>query len=172
MLRPEFAQTPFGLTARENIRVSFALLARTSGPTLIAALPVLVTAVWVDITHGYVLPEDGMLKVLVSDQSTAPDVRLVASPGKKIVIMAGPEKIYQGPVIATPYLEKRQWWNDLVEAPAGYLISNSPVEQVALNVRRRMVWVGMANWAAGWEAPFFMFVFAAALFLKFQYRID
>ncbi|MBT3907223.1 MAG: hypothetical protein HN578_21250 [Rhodospirillales bacterium] len=172
MLRPEFSETPFGPTARENLRVSFALLARTAGPTLIAALPVLVTAIWIDITHGYVLPEAGTLKVLTSEQESAPDVRLIVSSGKTLIVMAGHQKIYEGLVTATPFLEKRHWWNSLVEAPAGYLVSDSPVEQVALNVRRRDVWARMAEWAAGWEAPFFMFVFAAALFFKFRYRID
>ena len=172
MLRPDFAETPFGPTARENLRVSFALLARTSGPTIIAALPVLVTAVWIDITHGYVLPVRGTLKVLSSEQAIAHDVRLFISPEKSIVVMADRQTIFEGPIAATPFLEKRRWWNSLIEAPAGYLVPSSPVEQVAFNVRRRAVWAGMAEWAAGWEAPFFMFVFAAALFFKFRYRID
>jgi hypothetical protein len=172
MLRPDFAETPFGPTARENLRVSFALLARTAGPTIVAALPVLVTAIWIDITHGYVLPEVGSLKVQSSETATAHGVRLIVSSGKSIIVMADRQKIYAGPMGATPFLEKRRWWNSLIEAPAGYLSPTSPVEQVALNVRRRAVWARMAEWAAGWEAPFFMFVFAAALFFKFRYRID
>ena len=92
---------------------------------------------------------------------------------EKIVVMAGDKVVYSGTPLSppTPALHKRRWWSFLLNSPAGYVVDDAPVDSIRLNLTKRQVVKCMPNWGQGWEFPFFVFVFVAALSIKLGFRI-
>ncbi|MHC4356463.1 MAG: hypothetical protein ACYS0H_27485, partial [Planctomycetota bacterium] len=92
---------------------------------------------------------------------------------EEIVVMAGDKIIYSGAPLSppTPVLHKRRWWSVLLSSSAGYISEDAPVDSIRLNLVKIQVVKWMPNWAKGWEVPFFVFVFVAALGIKLRFRI-
>jgi hypothetical protein len=143
--------------------------------TLLAAYPVVAMLVWMSSAYGHVFPARG--------QRVAVDV---AAPLEGRWLPGGIEEPPQvqarqpdGRVIldlplaaAVPILHKRQWWNRLMENPAGYLPDDAPVDEVRIDLPRRELHAIGPSWMRGWEAIFLPVLFIAALTYKIVRRID
>lgn len=183
----EFAD--FLRLSSENLKTSLRLFAAVLGPGLISVLPVLLLAVWIHTCMAYQVPAaQDSLAIIAADENV--DLHLMthdsvdASPdeetrdrdqvnSQRIVVMAGEKVIYSGTPLSppTPVLHKRRWWNVLLSSPAGYVSKDAPVDSIRLNLVKKQVVKWMPTWARGWEFPFFVFVFVAALSIKLRFRI-
>jgi hypothetical protein len=175
--------------SKENLKTSLKLLANVLGPALISAIPVLLLAIWIHTCLAYgAPPTPNDLVVTAADGNV--DLRLfcytnvdeishdeihdhdLASP-KAIVVMADNKVIYSGTPLSppTPVIHKKRWWSVLLDSPAGYVIEDAPIDSIRLNLSKKQVVKWMPSWATGWEFPFFVFVFLAALGIKLVFRI-
>jgi len=155
-----------------SLRTSFKLVATVMGPTIIGALPVLFFIVWIHTYQGYEnLPNRSDLAVKSADQSSK--LYLSHLNNTDISINADNQVIYTGDPFSPPTsaLHKRQWWNVVVASPVGYLAKDASVSNVELNFPKKQFLKWMPEWGRGWEVPFFMCVFIAALAIKIIFRI-
>ena len=183
----EFAD--FMRLSMENLKTSLRLFAVVLGPGLISVLPVLLLAVWIHTWMAYEAPASlDDLAVMSADENVDLSLIVESSPNRLsneqtgddgpqgsdgIVVMAGDKVIYSGAPLSPPthVLHKRQWWNAILNSPAGYLVKDAPVDSVRLNLLKKQAVKCGPNWARGWEFSFFVFVFIAALGLKLGLRI-
>jgi hypothetical protein len=143
--------------------------------TLLAAYPVLALLVWMSSAYGHVFPARGQRvavdvaaplegRWLQGDIGQPPRVQARQPDGR--VILELPL------AAAVPILHKRQWWNRLMENPAGYLPDDAPVDEVRIDLPRRELHAIGPSWMRGWEAIFLPVLFIAALTYKIVRRID
>ena len=176
--------------SKENLKTSLRLFATVLGPALVSALPVLFLAAWIHTCLAYEpppTPDD--LVVTAADGNV--DLRLLCHTNvdkishdeihdhdianlEVIVVMADNKVIYSGTPLSppTPVIHKQQWWSVLLGSPAGYLVEDAPIDSIRLNLSKKQAIKWMPNWAMGWEFPFFVFVFLAALGIKLGFRIE
>ncbi|MEJ2704461.1 MAG: hypothetical protein P8Z79_18660 [Sedimentisphaerales bacterium] len=190
MLRLDLKLADFLSLSRENLATSLKLFGTVLGPGLLSALPVLLLAVWIHTSLAYEVPEvrDDLI-VTTADKDT--DLRVTFHHSKDersdeeiknqdlisseaMVVMIGDKTIYSGTPLSppTPVIHKRRWWSVLLGSPAGYVVEDAPTDSIRLNLSKKQVVKGMPSWATGWECPFFVFVFLAALGIKLRFHIE
>jgi len=143
--------------------------------TLLAAYPVVALLVWMSGAYGHVFPARGQ-RVAVDVEAPLEGRWLPGGIGQPPQVQA---RQPDGRVIldlplaaAVPILHKRQWWNRLMENPAGYLPDDAPVDEVRIDLPRRELHAIGPSWMRGWEAIFLPVLFIAALTYKIVRRID
>jgi len=142
--------------------------------TLLAAYPVIALLVWMSSAYGHVFPaHDEQVKVDVALPLTGQ--LLNSGNGVRHIEASGPggDVLLDVPLAApVPVVHKRQWWNWLMENPAGYLPDDAPVDEIRVGLpRRELVSMG-PSWMRGWEAIFLPVLFVAALGYKTARHID
>jgi len=190
MLDPDLEQSEFARLVRANLKASFRLLGKTLLPGLLSTLPVLLIAAWLDAFYGYALPPNGApvrLHVEPRDAAVAvePADRAGGGNGADLAVMPPPADEMLTIVVAgvvayvgnpfappVPVIAKRQWWNALLANEAGYVNPEVGIDRIEIDVPRRHLVGGVPGWLAGWEAPYFLAIFVAALALKFGFRIE
>ncbi len=176
--------------SKENLKTSLRLFATVLGPALVSALPVLFLASWIHTCLAYEAPPTPDDLIITAVDGNV-DLRLLfysnvheksnneihdhdlVSP-EAIIVMADNKTIYSGTPLSppTPVIHKQRWWSVLLDSPAGYLVEDAPIDSIRLNLSKKQAVKWMPNWAAGWEFPFFVFVFLAALGIKLGFRIE
>ncbi|MFW6158358.1 MAG: hypothetical protein ACOC8E_03275 [Planctomycetota bacterium] len=177
--------------ARENLAVSLSLLRKVLVPVLVSFLFVLVIAEWLNAEHSYARPEPGEAVPVefvppLGDLELRPEdafardgdaVRLVggvlAEDAPGIEVRRGSRLIYAGDPVdpPAPSVHKKRWWNVFLASGAGYVRGDSPVREIRLRFRRKRFIGGVPDWLATWEPAFFVALFAAALAIKFGFRV-
>jgi hypothetical protein len=190
MLSLDLKFADFLRLSKENLKTSLRLFSTVLGPGLVSVLPVLLLAVWIHTCLAYEAP-DASDDLVVKAAKGNVDLRLLsynnvdeisrdaihghnlASPGT-IVVMADDKVIYSGNPLSppTPVIHKKRWWSVLLDSPAGYVVEDAPVDSIRLNLFKKQAVKWMPKWAAGWECPFFVFVFLTALGIKLGFRIE
>lgn len=180
----------FARLNKRNLALSFGHLGRTLGPSLVAALPFLLLAVWFAHYHAVHWPPAGTAVPVRFVPPTEParggpdpvfqgqgaSLALVVPPDivtQPIHLSAGATHVYDG-TLGMPLggaLFKRQWWNLLLENDAGYLDPDAPVEEVTFELPPVRLTDDLPGWLAGWEALFILSAFVSALGLKIAFRI-
>jgi hypothetical protein len=181
----------YSALAKQNLKTSLALLGKVLVPAVLSALPVLIIAGWMDAYHGYILPAapGTVALTFVPDVSRAvqispPEVAriergaLVIAPSDvhraTITVSADGKAIYSGDLFGAPasVVAKKGWINLIMPSVVGYLNSASPVDEIHLALPRKRLLNKVPSWAAGWEVPYFLNVFIAALVLKRLFNIQ
>jgi hypothetical protein len=188
MLKVDLVFADFMRISRENLITSLRLFVTVLGPALVSALPVVFLALWIHTYLAYEAPgnlndlvattkDDNINLSLLHDNKFNEIVDDEIEKGNltysKIKVMADDTLIYSGNPLspAMPVIHKKQWWNVFFKKPAGYILKDAPVDSIRLNISKKRVINWMPDWAAGWEAPFFIFVLLAALGIKLGFRI-
>lgn len=190
MLEPELEQPEVGRLVRANLKASFGLLGKTLLPAILSTAPVLLVAVWLDAFYGYVVPPGGApvrlhieppgaaVAIEPADRmASVEDAELAVIPppaGEALTIeVAGITAFAGNPFVPpTPVLTQRQWWNAWLGNPVGYVNPQAGIDEIALDLPRRRLFGGVPDWMAGWEIPYFLSIFVAALALKLGLRIE
>jgi hypothetical protein len=143
--------------------------------TIAGAYPVIAVLVWMSSAYGYVFPEQGEgvdVEVpaplegqwIAGSDRSPPQVQAKEPDGRTILDL---------PLLAAvPVLHKREWWNRLMENPAGYLPEDAPMDSIRIDLPRRELHGVGPSWMRGWEAIFIPVLFVAALTYKTARRID
>lgn len=174
---------------RRNLVLSARQLRLTLGPSLIAAVPLLLALPWLSNTFSHAFPEPGE-RVRIAIETATPysmywgdhvdATRLTPvrweigwpGSGEETSLYRREQLVATLPPAApVPILHKRQWWNLLVDNPAGHLGESSPAEaiQIDLPEHQYLPW-GPAS-LRGW-LPFFLLVtVTATLVFKIAWRI-
>ena len=190
MLSIELEFADFLRLSRENLKTSLRLFIIVLGPALVSAVPVIFFAVWIHTCLAYEAPptpddlvvttEDENIELCLLRNTNLDEVphneihdHYLAN-SEVIVVMADNKVIYSGTPLSPPtsVIHKQRWWNVLLASPAGYVVSDAPIDSIRLNVSKKRVVKWMPDWAAGWEFPFFVFVLLAALGIKLGFRIE
>ena len=142
--------------------------------TLVAAYPVIALLVWMSSAYGHVFPARGeqvevdvappLKAQLLNSGAGVPHIE-ASGPGGDVLLdlpMAAP----------VPVVHKRQWWNWLMENPAGYLPDDAPVDEIRVDLPERELFTIGPAWMRGWEAIFLPVLFVAALSYKITRHID
>lgn len=186
MLRIDQDPSVYAQAMRRNLAVAFALLGRALPPALLAAVPTLIVSCWLAAFHGYALPESGAVPIQVDPplRDFVIQPAIMAAPGQAlaltadrstaVVLYAAGQRVYQGRPFNPPVttLAKRGWWNAVLETVNGYLAPDAPIREIRLRLSRKRLVPGLPDFLAGWETPFFLGLFVAALGLKFALRIE
>jgi hypothetical protein len=176
--------------AKKNILVSLKLLGIVMGPVLLAALPVLVLAAWIDSHHGYSIPamnkavEMGVIPA--NSKITANPSDLVNKKGNSIFISppintSNPislffenQLVFQGRIFSkpTPYLIKEKWWHSIFASDIGYISQTSPVEEIYFAFPKKTMHDSLPDWASGWEWTYFISILIISIPIKFIFKIE
>jgi uncharacterized membrane protein (DUF106 family) len=179
--------------SRRNLAASFKLLGVVIGPALLSSLPLLAVIGWLAAHYGYVLPAAGT-PVPVAFEPPAADGVAVEPPGALLTEAGGgpPRLLWPAPAGAPPrfvdagglvyagppadqpatIVHKRVWWNWLLGNEAGYLRPDARVDAITFDLAPRVLVPGVPSWLGGWEAVYFLAVFASSLLIKFGFRIE
>lgn len=190
MMNVDLVFADFMRLSKENLKTSLRLFFTVLGPALVSAIPVIFLALWIHTCLAYQAPltpndlelmtrheniELQLLNYNESNEISNNEIQthnLAAS--EEIVVMADEKVIYSGTPLSppTPVIQKRRWWNVLLDNPAGYVVKDAPLDSIRLNISRKQIIKWMPGWASGWEVPFFTFVLLAALGIKLSFRIE
>jgi hypothetical protein len=143
--------------------------------TLVAAYPIIALLVWMSSAYGHVFPPQGEdVAVTVAEplaghwiergRESPPQIQATQPDGSTVIDVPL--------AAAVPVLHKRQWWNHLMENPAGYLPEEAPVDEIRIDLPRRELHGFGPAWMRGWEAIFLPVLFVSALTYKIVRRID
>lgn len=157
---------------RTSLAAAWRQLRLTLGPTLLAAVPLLLLLPWISNQYGHRFPP---LQVI-------PEIRTTpAQPASWQRPVSGPPRIRVGerlPYLAevtvaapVPVLEPHRWWNYLIGNPAGYLPDAGAIARIEIELPRRQLWPRGPDWLRGWEATFFVAAVVASLALKLGLRL-
>lgn len=164
-----------------SLRLAFAQLLRVLWPTAVAALPLIVLIVWLDLTYGYRFPSPDSA-ALVSVETDPPAMRaqlrnFAGEPGAGAtgwVVTLG-ESAPPVQAIAldlpVPVIHKLDWWNAVIGNPAGYLPNEALVDAISLDLPYREYLPVGPGWLRAWYVAFFAVLFAASLAIKLRFRI-
>lgn len=190
MLNPDLEHADFMSLVKDNLYVSMRLLGTLVVPSIVSAIPVIILALWFALNHTFTLPIEGdSVEVRIEPRW---DSRISASPSNTFVVrddsvrmVVGQDSrsvqieiddipVYLGNPVDPPVgkVEKRQWWNSLVENPAGYIEKGAPVSAIIWAYPKKIYIKNVPTWLGTWEFTFFMSVFVAALGLKIGFRIE
>lgn len=185
--KDDFAETM--RLSRRNLAASFKLLGVVIGPALLSSLPLLAVIGWLAAHYGYVLPASGTPVPVAFEPAGAavavePPEALTPTPeGPRLLwphpgaaprFVEGGSPVYQGPPADLPatIVHKREWWNWLLGNEAGYVRPDADLEAITFDLAPRVLVPGVPSWLGGWEAVYFIAVFAASLLIKFGFRIE
>lgn len=185
--KDDFAETM--RLSRRNLAASFKLLGVVIGPALLSSLPLLAVIGWLAAHYGYVLPAAGAPVPVAFEPAGAPVAveppeALASSPeGPRLFwpqpgalprFVEGGSPAYQGPPADLPatIVHKWAWWNWLLGNEAGYVREDANLEAITFDLAPRVLVPGVPSWLGGWEAVYFVAVFAASLLIKFGFRIE
>ena len=141
------------------------------------------------LTQGYVDPPNGEvlhIEVSPAESQLWASAGIVAGdgPGNFQLIVDESSKALtlhddSGPIYARvpgaglyPIVNKTKWWNTLLANEAGYVRSDSTVEEIRFSYPRKTFAANVPVWLVTWEFPFFAAVFIAALLAKLALRIE
>lgn len=156
-----------------SLRLALLQLLRVLFPTAIAAVPLVLLILWLDMAYGYQFPPPGT-EIAARADPPAGQARLrsVAGDGWVVSVADGdrPERdiALSAPV---PAIAKHRWWNVLVGNPAGYLPAESAIDVITLDLPYREHLSIGPGWLRTWHAAFFATMFAASLAIKLWFRI-
>jgi hypothetical protein len=188
---PDMEFKEFYALSIHNLKTSVKQLLFVTGPAIASSLPIILVALWIHSDFGYAFPSKISNNLMfVQKPLQNPTVSFEIQPShtgnfkkddsidfsnaNSFALSMDRKKIYEGNPFNPPTacLYKRKWWNFLIESPNGYLLPNSPIDQIRINVPKYRIIEGLPDWAAGWELPYFLSVFACAMFFKIKFRIQ
>lgn len=189
MLDPALDQDVFVSSMKQNLFVSLSLLARVFLPTMVASVPVLLTAIWLAIHYTYALPEGGEIQVTSLPEHDALFIEAgesktgagsnrisinTAEYTGSVSVRLDDNKIYSGNPFHPPtaIITKKNGWHTLISSESGYLSDDAPIHELHFSVERRAFIKGVPDWVAGWEFTFFVSVFISALAIKLLFRVE
>ena len=174
--------------SKENLKISFLLLLKALGPAVVSSIPVIIIAFWLQVYFSYSMPQKGFLlqinpmpeitKLVITSESLKKIKNntyvVISKKTDNISIYEDSQVVYTGNIFspAVPVIYKRQWWNILMENPAGYLKDASSVEKIIFNFSRKPVIKALPDWISGWELPYLAFILIASLTVKIVFRIQ
>jgi hypothetical protein len=171
-----------------NLKTSLKFVFIIIGPTFLSALPVLLVSSWIYTHLAFdTIPREKLIArsatadepaqtLLITDSFTVnvkiPDNNELTEENVSVLNESG-ELIYSGNPInpPTPKVYKRQWLNLFLESPVGYVEQNASVSSVEFNIPKKRLVQWMPEWGQGWEFPFFITIFIAALAIKLIFKI-
>lgn len=175
--------------SKRNLAASFGLLGVVAGPAILSSLPLLIVIGWLAAHYGYVLPAAGTpVPVTFEPTGAAVTVEPAAAltQGAAGPALAWPAVdalprflvdgafVYEGPPPDRPasIVHQKVWWNWLLGNEAGYLAANPGLEAINFELAPLVLVPGVPSWLGGWEAVYFIAVFASSLLIKFGFRIE
>ncbi|MQA65296.1 MAG: hypothetical protein GEU76_05260 [Alphaproteobacteria bacterium] len=138
--------------------------------SLLALLPVMTVAIWLDTAYGHTLDVGNNPPGAVV-RPDGFDARVIAVPQGAPRLEVRPRGIASEPLVqhemtaAVTRVEKRRWWNALIGNPAGYLPEDGPVESVVLDLPPREYLSFGPRFVRSWPMLFFAAVTLASLLL-------
>ncbi|MFO1074474.1 MAG: hypothetical protein U1E17_17675 [Geminicoccaceae bacterium] len=175
--------------SKRNLAASFGLLGVVTGPAILSSLPLLAVIGWLSAHYGSVLPAPGTPVPLAFEPAGAavtvePAAALTQgaagpelawpAPGALPRFLVGSAPVYEGPPPGLPagIVHQKVWWNWLLGNPAGYVAPNPSLEAITFELAPLVLVPGVPSWLGGWEAVYFIAVFASSLLIKFGFRIE
>lgn len=161
------------------LSLSFRQLTMTTMPALLASIPVLALIVWLSTAYGYMMP-DGQSRV---DVQTTPSTAVlaeyrgsngVASRNHPRLIVTNVDGDVVGDIALAapvPTIHKKQWWNQLIGNPLGYLPSDSEIEAIEIDLSEKDYLGFGPSWLRPWYILFFTILVLGSLAIKMAFRI-
>jgi hypothetical protein len=158
-------------------------------PVVLASLPVLSLLVWLSTAYGHRFPGDGQeVEILLFPETVevtwtashrdarARGVWQVVWPASgEVTHLRGQDGrlLLSLPLdVPVPIIHKPQWWNKLIDNPAGYLPAESSLEKAILGLPKQEILDFGPVWMRSWEVPFLTLLVAFSLTFKWLFRIQ
>jgi hypothetical protein len=151
------------------LRLAITRIGLTLLPVLVAAVPVICLATWLQSHYGHDLPPPEQTAAVRVEPSALQGRWVVSDDGKPRVDVLNDQDVVVHSVPITspaPFVHKRAWWNVLIGNPLGYLPDQGLVERIEIGLpEKRYSSIG-PSWIRGWEAPFFAALLVVSVALK------
>ncbi len=165
---------------RSMLGLSFRQLGMTTMPAILASIPVLALIVWLSTAYGYALP-DGQVAIDVQTTPTtaaSAEVRSTNTAGAanypRLVVTNDKGDLITDIALAAPVptIHKKQWWNNLIGNPLGYLPQEGEIEAIEFGLPEKEYLGFGPSWLRPWYALFFTVLVLGSLAIKFGMRIE
>lgn len=165
---------------RSMLGLSLRQLGMTTLPAVLASLPVLALIIWLGTTYGYRLPADGgrvgvqtTPEVEAMGEIQAPESASPSNAPRLVVTGAGGDVIGDIALAApVPTIHKKQWWNNLIGNPLGYLPDDGEIEAIAFELPEQEYLSFGPGWLRPWYVLFFTILVLGSLAIKKFGRIE
>lgn len=149
---------------RESLTLALKQVWLVLPSTLVASLPVLTLLVWLDTTYGYSLPPAGVNPAVSVTPSEYSGIWVGDTNGGQIEVRdpAGQVTAKVDLREAVPTIERRHWWNLLIDNPAGYLADEGPVERISIDLPARDYLPFGPDWVRSWLTVFLSILVATS----------
>jgi len=160
--------------AVDSLKAALAHLGLSLGPVILASLPVLCLLLWLSNNYGQAWPSPGALVEITAGPNGFSRTIQWPRPGASFTLQdpAGLEILTLPPAAAVGVLHKRQWWNQLVGNPTGYLPPDHPYEQITMRLPIHRYLPFGPDWLAGWEVMALLSMVVTSLAIKLLFRIN
>ncbi len=183
MLDTDLEDSEYKKVILGNLALSFNLLGRTLGPALVSALPIVIILFWIGFTHSYTVPQGTHTTAALWLSDTEDDSESEKKPAEELIIPITSEDLsisYLGSEIysgnpwnpPTPEIHHKVWWNILVSSPVGYIVPESDIAEIQIDLERKYWNQVLPGWMSSWEFVHYFFLIAISLFIKFYFRIE
>ena len=174
-------------------------LGLVTGPSLLAALPLIALTIWMHDAYTHRQPAPGSainVTIVPNGQSTTPQPALHVHwrPASSVIEQqdhvfrirwpdtdSAPLSLHEASTerslvtlplsAARPVIRQHQPWHYLYANPAGYLPTDAPVNVVRFDLPTRRILTIGPLWLATWHAPYFLAALIAALVVKVRLGI-
>jgi len=190
---------PLWEKTKRTFRLTFRQLWIMIGPTLLAALPVILVLIWMEEDYKYEMPDaESRIEATVQPPEAlggddpkvewrpAEDIRRTdtgsveltwsppSGPDERRLVAIDSERalVVLPPAFPRRRIAKKSAWNWFFANPAGYLPDDAPVDSVYLGLPHRYVVPWGPDWLRTWHALFLMMLSISAVAVKVGFDID
>ncbi len=161
-------------SARALLRLALKRIGLILLPVLVAALPVITLAVWLQTHYAHDLPPPARA-VMVKVDPTPFEARWIPAEGGTARVEVADDQgaiVHSQPIpLPIPIIHKRAWWNTLIGNPLGYLQPDGAITSIEMGLPHKRYLSFGPEWLRGWETPFVGALLLGSIFLKYAFRI-
>ena len=165
------------------------------GPTLVAAIPVVLLMAWLENSYSYRLPGAGSLMTITTIQTSSiarplgwvpqetvsqalPNGQYVVrwpadGSSARLIDVSREQDLLRLPLDRPVHtVRQARWWHRFLYGSGGrYLPAGGALSSVELDLPTRLLWPAGPSWLCTWHATFMLAMTVGALAAKFRFKI-
>jgi len=177
----------------QNLGLSFKRLGKTLFPAIVSGMPLLCILVWCSNQFAYEIPpplkpvqieleaKAGALNQVqwLPHQQSKPHTDSLSweipwpDQDHLVRLQTQDQKIFSLPLSApVTIIHEKRWWNWLIGNPAGYLVPDSPVKIIRINLTQQQIIPFGPSWVRSWWFSFFSMLLLVSMIFKIRWSLQ
>jgi len=176
--------------AIDTMKLSMKRMGLTFMPAMLASIPIIFVLTYLSNNYGLQHPSAGDIvpiqvtwedgknpsKIAVkqsekSTQSELTDTITWPQLNQTTQLLESDNAIITLPMPVSPIIHKKQWWNNLIGNPVGYLNDSSQINRIEFSFKSQKIISFGPDWMHGWLFVFFFMTFAFSIVFLFVFKI-